>query len=479
VSPRFSLRRGLHTTEFRTVHYVSGPLLFIDRASGVHYGEVVDVITPDGEVRGGQVLEVDRERAVIEVFAGTRGLDVATTRVRLGGDAARLGVGLDMLGRMLDGSGVPIDDGPPVMPEAFWDINGLPINPAARAYPSEFIETGISAIDGLNTLLRGQKLPIFSGFGLPAGQLAADIAAGARVIESEETPFVVVFAAMGITHREASMFRRRLEESGQLDRTVLFLNLADDPTIERLLTPRMALTTAEYLAFERDYHVLVILTDMTNYCEALREVATAREEVPGRRGYPGYMYTDLATIYERAGRIRDHEGSITQMIIVSMPDDDITHPIPDLSGYITEGQIVLSRDLHRRGINPPIDVLPSLSRLMNAGIGEGKTAGDHRQLADQLYAFYAEGKDLRRLVAIIGEASLSDQDRRFLQFADGFETGFVSQTWRRSIEETLAAGWRALEPFEDAALKRISPEVIRRYRPPSSGERDPAGSALS
>jgi len=479
VSSRFSLRRGLHTTEFRTVHYVSGPLLFIDRASGVHYGEVVDVITPDGEVRGGQVLEVDRERAVIEVFAGTRGLDVATTRVRLGGDAARLGVGLDMLGRMLDGSGVPIDDGPPVMPEAFWDINGLPINPAARAYPSEFIETGISAIDGLNTLLRGQKLPIFSGFGLPAGQLAADIAAGARVIESEETPFVVVFAAMGITHREASMFRRRLEESGQLDRTVLFLNLADDPTIERLLTPRMALTTAEYLAFERDYHVLVILTDMTNYCEALREVATAREEVPGRRGYPGYMYTDLATIYERAGRIRDHEGSITQMIIVSMPDDDITHPIPDLSGYITEGQIVLSRDLHRRGINPPIDVLPSLSRLMNAGIGEGKTAGDHRQLADQLYAFYAEGKDLRRLVAIIGEASLSDQDRRFLQFADGFETGFVSQTWRRSIEETLAAGWRALEPFEDAALKRISPEVIRRYRPPSSGGRDPAGSALS
>lgn len=470
MSPRLSLRRGLHTTEFRTVHYVSGPLLFIDRASGVHYGEVVDVITPDGEVRGGQVLEVNRERAVIEVFAGTRGLDIATTRVRLGGDAARLGVGLDLLGRMLDGSGVPIDGGPPVMPEAFWDINGLPINPAARAYPSEFIETGISAIDGLNTLLRGQKLPIFSGFGLPAGQLAADIASGARVVGSEDTPFVVVFAAMGITHRESSMFRRRLEESGQLDRTVLFLNLADDPTIERLLTPRMALTTAEYLAFERGYHVLVILTDMTNYCEALREVATAREEVPGRRGYPGYMYTDLATIYERAGRIRDHEGSITQMIIVSMPDDDITHPIPDLSGYITEGQIVLSRDLHRRGINPPIDVLPSLSRLMNAGIGEGKTADDHRQLADQLYAFYAEGKDLRRLVAIIGEASLSDQDRRFLQFADGFESGFVSQTRRRSIEETLAAGWQALEPFEDAALKRISPEVIRRYRPVSSGE---------
>jgi len=461
----FSLRRGLHTIEFQTVNYVSGPLLFINRAEGVHYGEEVEVIAPDGEVRSGQVLEVDRERAVIEVFAGTRGLDIATTRIRLGGDAARLGVGLDLLGRMLNGSGDPIDDGPPVMPEAFWDINGLPINPAARAYPSEVIETGISAIDGLNTLLRGQKLPIFSGFGLPAGQLAADIAGGARVIGSAEAPFVVVFVAMGITHREASMFRRRLEESGQLDRTILFLNLADDPTIERLLTPRMALTAAEYLAFEKGYHVLVILTDMTNYCEALREVATAREEVPGRRGYPGYMYTDLATIYERAGRIRDHEGSITQLIIVSMPDDDITHPIPDLSGYITEGQIVLSRDLHRRGIDPPIDVLPSLSRLMNAGIGEGKTRRDHRQLADQLYAFYAEGRDLRRLVAIIGEASLSDQDRRYLEFADRFEHEFIAQSWRRSIEETLSMGWQVLEPFDEASLKRISPEVIRAYRP--------------
>jgi len=295
--------------------------------------------------------------------------------------------------------------------------------------------------------------------------LAADIAGGARVIGSAEAPFVVVFVAMGITHREASMFRRRLEESGQLDRTILFLNLADDPTIERLLTPRMALTAAEYLAFEKGYHVLVILTDMTNYCEALREVATAREEVPGRRGYPGYMYTDLATIYERAGRIRDHEGSITQLIIVSMPDDDITHPIPDLSGYITEGQIVLSRDLHRRGIDPPIDVLPSLSRLMNAGIGEGKTRRDHRQLADQLYAFYAEGRDLRRLVAIIGEASLSDQDRRYLEFADRFEHEFIAQSWRRSIEETLSMGWQVLEPFDEASLKRISPEVIRAYRP--------------
>ena len=467
MTSRFSLRRGLHTTEYQTVDYVSGPLLFIDRAKGVHYGEVVNVIAPDGEMRGGQVLEVDRERAVIEVFAGTRGLDLATTRIQLGGDAARLGVGIDLLGRMLDGSGVPIDGGPPVMPEAFWDVNGLPINPAVRAHPSEYIETGISAIDGLNTLLRGQKLPIFSGFGLPGGKLAADIAAGARVGGSTESPFVVVFAAMGITHREAGLFRRRLEESGQLDRTVLFLNLADDPTIERLLTPRMALTTAEYLAFERGYHVLVILTDMTNYCEALREVATAREEVPGRRGYPGYMYTDLATIYERAGLLRDHDGSITQMIIVSMPDDDITHPIPDLSGYITEGQIVLSRDLHRRGIDPPIDILPSLSRLMNSGIGEGKTREDHRQLADQLYAFYAEGRDLRRLVAIIGEASLSDIDRSYLEFADRFESEFVSQSWHRDIEETLGIGWSVIAPFEDDSLKRISPDLIERFRHPA------------
>ena len=472
MTDRYALRRGLHTTEFQTVDYVSGPLLFIDRAAGVHYGEVVDVVAPDGEVRGGQVLEVDRDRAVIEVFSGTRGLDVASTKVRLGGDAARLGVGMDLLGRMLDGSGVPIDGGPPVMPEAFWDINGLPINPAARAYPSEFIETGISAIDGLNTLLRGQKLPIFSGFGLPGPELAADIAAGARVVGDAEAGFVVVFAAMGITHREASFFRTRLEESGQLDRTVLFLNLADDPTIERLLTPRMALTAAEYLAFQRGLHVLVILTDMTNYCEALREVATAREEVPGRRGYPGYMYTDLATIYERAGRLRDHEGSITQLVIVSMPDDDITHPIPDLSGYITEGQIVLSRELHRRKVSPPIDVLPSLSRLMNAGIGGGKTRADHRQVADQLYAFYARGRELRRLVAIIGEASLSPDDRSFLVFADDFEQRFIGQQGRRSVEQTLHAGWEQLAPFADEQLKRISVETIAAHRPAAASRRD-------
>jgi V/A-type H+-transporting ATPase subunit B len=459
-----TLRRGLHTSEFQTVYSVSGPLIFIDHAEGVHSDEVVEIVAPNGEIRGGNVLEVNRQRAVIEVFSGTRGLDVATTRVRLGGDAARLGVGLDLLGRMLDGSGRPIDGGPPVMPEAFWDVNGLPINPAARRYPSEYIETGVSTIDALNTLVRGQKLPIFSGFGLPAGRLAADIASRASVRGTEGEDFVVVFAAMGITHREASFFRRHLEESGQLNRTVLFMNLADDPTIERLLTPRLALTTAEYLAFERDYHVLVILTDMTNYCEALREVATAREEVPGRRGYPGYMYTDLATIYERAGRLHGHDGSVTQLVIVSMPDDDITHPIPDLTGYITEGQIVLSRELFRRGIDPPVDVLPSLSRLMNAGIGDGKTRADHRQVADQVYAFYAQGRDLRRLVAIIGESSLSDQDRRYLDFANSFEDRFVDQQEGRTIEQSLDLAWELLELFTDAELKRIDPDLITEHR---------------
>ena len=458
------LRRGLHSVEFQTVYYVSGPLIFIDRAVGVHAGEVVDVVAPDGEIRRGQVLEIDRERAVIEVFSGTRGLDTATTSVRLGGDAARLAVGPGLLGRILDGAGRPIDGGPPVMAEAFWDVNGLPINPSARRNPSEFIETGISAIDGLNTLLRGQKLPIFSGFGLPAGELAAEIAAAARVVGAGDEPFVVVFAAMGITHREASFFRRSLEDSGQLNRTVLFMNLADDPTIERLITPRLALTAAEYLAFHHDFHILVILTDMTNYCEALREVATAREEVPGRRGYPGYMYTDLATIYERAGRLHGHAGSVTQLVIVSMPDDDITHPIPDLSGYITEGQIVLSRDLHRRGIAPPIDVLPSLSRLMSGGIGAGKTREDHREVADQIYALYAQGRDLRKLVAIIGEASLTEADLRFLEFADAFEQRFVGQETGRTIDQTLDLAWELLSAFPDNELKRISPEMIATHR---------------
>ena len=465
--------RGLRRIELKTVTYVSGPLLFIDQAAGVHAEEVVEVVAPDGEVRRGQVLEVDGGRAVIEVYSGTRGLDIATTRVRLGGDSARIGVGTGLLGRMFDGSGAPADGGPPPMPEEFWDVNGLPINPAARRYPSEYIETGISTIDGLNTLVRGQKLPIFSGFGLPAGELAADIATHARVVGAQQDEFVVVFAAMGTTAREASFFRRHLEEGGRLNRTVLFLNLADDPTIERLLTPRLALTTAEFLAFERGMHVLVILTDMTNYCEALREVATAREEVPSRRGFPGYMYTDLASIFERAGRLHDHQGSVTQLVILSMPDDDITHPIPDLSGYITEGQIVLSRELHRRGVFPPVDVLPSLSRLMNAGIGKGKTREDHRPVADQLYSLYAQGRDLRQLIAVVGEGSLSDSDRRILDFAESFEHRFVHQDDRRSLDTTIDLAWDLLADFPDDDLKRIPPHLLERRRGRDGSEQEP------
>ena len=397
---------SLLTVLYRTGRFAAGPLLIFERVKDVGLGEIAFITAPDGQERLGQVLELDGERAVIQVFEGVAGLDVDRTLTRFSGRGARIGVGLGMLGRIFDGSGHPIDGGPPLVPEAMLDVNGLPINPYARAHPSDFIQTGISAIDGLNTLVRGQKLPIFSGFGLPANELAAQIAAQAQV-KNESSDFVVIFAALGITHREASFFRRSLEASGALSHAVLFLNLADDPAVERLLTPRAALTAAEFLAFEHDLHVLVILTDMTNYCEALREVATAREEVPGRRGYPGYMYTDLATLYERAGRIRGRSGSITQLIILTMPDDDITHPIPDLTGYITEGQIVLSRELHRKGVYPPIDVLPSLSRLMNAGIGPGKTREDHRAVADQLYAFYARGRDLRRLVAIIGEGGLT------------------------------------------------------------------------
>ena len=455
-----SNRRGLATVELQTVVYVSGPLLFVEHAGGVHAEEVVEVVTPDGEVRSGQVLEVDGSRAVIEVYSGTRGLDLATTRVRLGGDSSRLGVGMDLVGRMFDGSGQPIDGGPPIMPEEFWDVNGLPINPAARRYPSEFIETGISTIDGLNTLARGQKLPIFSGFGLPAGELAADIATHARVPGALDDDFVVVFAAMGTTAREASFFRKHLEEGGRLNQTVLFMNLADDPTIERLLTPRLALTTAEFLAFERDLHVLVILTDVTNYCEALREVATAREEVPGRRGYPGYMYTDLASIFERAGRLHGRVGSVTQLVILSMPDDDITHPIPDLTGYITEGQLVLSRDLHRRGVYPPIDVLPSLSRLMNAGIGSERTRAGHREWADQLYALYARGREARLMSTIVGEAGLPEGDRRALAFADRFERELVGQgEARRTLDETLAVGWCLLESLPREDLTRMTEEA--------------------
>jgi V/A-type H+-transporting ATPase subunit B len=457
---------SLITKEYRTLSRIAGPLIFVERIRDVAYGEIVEITGPGSDTRLGQVLEVDRQRGIVQVFGGTGGLDLARTRARFTGDVARLSVSLAMLGRVLDGSGRPIDGGPPIITETALDINGLPINPAVRTHPSEFIQTGVSAIDGLNTLTRGQKLPIFSGAGLPANALAAQIAAQAAVISAGEggESFAVVFAAIGITHREASFFMDQFRAGGAMDRTVLFINRADDPTIERLLTPRAALTAAEYLAFTHDRHVLTIMTDMTNYCEALREVAAAREEVPGRRGYPGYMYSDLASLYERAGRICGQAGSITQLVILTMPDDDITHPIPDLTGYITEGQIVLSRDLHRKGFYPPIDVLPSLSRLMNAAIGEGQTRADHRTVADQLYALYAQGRDLRRLVAIVGEAALSGDDRRVLAFAERFEREFIGQGLiNRSIEDTLELAWDLLSTMPVELLKRIPQEFIAKY----------------
>ncbi len=454
---------SLYVLDYRTLSYISGPLVFVENVRGVGYNEIVELRGADGETRLGQVLEVDRGRAVVQVFVGTHGLDLTRTRARFTGEVARLDVSLEMLGRTFNGSGEPIDDGPPLVPELRLNINGLPINPWARDHPSEFIQTGISAIDGLNTLVRGQKLPIFSGFGLPGGQLAAQIATQAEVLGHGEE-FAVVFAAIGIPHHEAAIFRRRFEASGTLERTVLFMNLADDPTIERIITPRVALTTAEYLAFEHGRHVLVIITDMTNYAEALREVSAAREEVPGRRGYPGYLYTDLASLYERAGRIKERAGSITQLLILTMPDDDITHPIPDLTGYITEGQIVLSRELHRRGIFPPIDPLPCLSRLMNAGIGAGRTRADHRQVADQLYALYAQGRSLRRLVAIVGEAGLSAEDQRVLHFAEAFEREFIHQgDTNRPLAETFDRAWRLLGMLPKRALKRLKTEFIEEY----------------
>ena len=457
----------LTSREYRTLSLIKGPLITVERVVGVAYGEVAEVTGSDGAVRLGQVLEVDRLRCVVQVFAGTSGLDLRRTSVRFTGDVARLDVSLSMLGRVFNGRGQAIDGGPSIIPEASLPINGLPINPAARSHPREFIQTGISAIDGLNTLTRGQKLPIFSGAGLPANQLAVQIASQARVISApgaEDAVFSVVFAAIGITHREASYFLDQFWAGGAMERTVVFLNHADDPTIERLFTPRAALTVAEYLAYTHRRHVLVIMTDITNYCEALREGSAAREEVPGRRGYPGYMYSDLASLYERAGRIAGNPGSVTQLVILTMPDDDITHPIPDLTGYITEGQIVLSRDLHRRGIYPPIDALPSLSRLMHAGIGEGKTRSDHRVVADQLYALYAEGRDLRRLVAIVGEAALGEQDRRVLAFAERFERAYVGQGMvDRDIEETLREAWELLSMMPPDALKRVPPEYVARY----------------
>jgi V/A-type H+/Na+-transporting ATPase subunit B len=458
----------LLTVEHETVSYVAGPLLVAEQMTGVGYDELVEVVS-DGRVRRGRILALEGDRAVVQVLDGTTGLSLPGTRVRTRGEVARVAVGDDLVGRILDGSGTPMDGGPPLRAEEYRDVNGAPINPVARNHPSEFIETGISAIDGLNTLVRGQKLPIFSGFGLPAAELAAQIASDAAVPAAGEDAFVVVFAAMGVTQREAAFFRSTFAGSAALERTVLFLNTAEDPAVERLLTPRAALTVAEHLAFDRGRHVLVVLTDITNYCEALRELSAAREEIPGRRGYPGYMYTDLASLFERAGRIRGRAGSVTQLMILSMPDDDITHPIPDLTGYITEGQIVLSRELDRRGISPPIDVLPSLSRLMNAGIGAGKTREDHRAVADQLYAALARGRDLRRLVSIVGEAALSEAERRYLAFADSFEQTLVNQgATRRTIEQTLELAWTLLRDLPPDDLKRIDPALVERYAGPGA-----------
>ncbi len=451
--------------EYKTISKVAGPLIFVEKTEPVGFGELVTITLPDGTVKRGQVLDTSKDVVVVQVFEGTRGIDASST-VRFTGDIVRLPCSKDMLGRVLSGSGEPIDGGPKIVPEERREIIGAAINPYARQYPREFIQTGISAIDGMNTLVRGQKLPIFSGSGLPHNDIALQIARQAKV-RGEGEEFAVIFAAMGITHEEAYQFMKDFERTGALERAVVFLNLADDPAIERILTPRMALTAAEFLAYEYDLHVLVILTDMTNYCEALREMSAAREEVPGRRGYPGYMYTDLATIYERAGRIRGRKGTITQMPILTMPGDDITHPIPDLTGYITEGQIVLSRELHAKGIYPPIDVLPSLSRLMKEGIGEGMTRDDHVQWNDQMYAAYAEGVDLRGLVAIVGEEALSERDRAYLRFADEFEKRFVQQGKYedRDIEYTLDLGWELLALLPESELTKIEKKYIEKYHP--------------
>ncbi|MGL5809162.1 MAG: V-type ATP synthase subunit B [Nocardioides sp.] len=461
----------LYSVGLTSISRVAGPLIVVEVARGVSYGELVDVVIDEpAEVRRGQVLEVSGDRAIVQVFGGTVGIGTAGTTVITRARRARTGVGLDYLGRVLDGSGRPRDGGPEPIAEATADVNGQAINPVARDHPDQMIETGLSVVDVLLTLVRGQKLPIFSGYGLPAEELAARIAADATVPgERAGEGFAVVFAAMGATRRSAEFFRNRLAEGPARHRSVLLLNLAEDPTAERLLTPRVALTIAEHLAFERGLHVLVVLTDMTSYCEALREVSAAREELPGRRGYPGYMYTDLSTIYERAGRVRGRPGSLTQLPILTMPEDDISHPVPDLTGYITEGQLVLSRVLQRQGVFPPVDVLPSLSRLMSSGIGEGRTREDHRAVADQIYACYARGVEVRRLLSIIGESALSAQDRRFLAFCERFEREFIGQgRERRTTGESLDLAWRLLAPFDDIDLARVTPELRRRFAPPTS-----------
>ena len=465
ISPMPEEREDLTTKEYTDVRYISGPLLVVYGARELSYSAQVDIILGDGTERAGQVLEVNREFAVIQVLEGTLGLDVATAKVRLREDVVRFGVSRDMIGRIFNGRGLPRDGLPPVVPEARLPIVGAPINPVARGRPQDFIQTGISALDGFNTLVRGQKLPIFSGAGLPANEIATMIMRHATV-RGEGEEFLVILGAIGLTQREYAFFLNEFAEMGAGSRFIAFINLADDPTIERILTPRFALTAAEYFAFTLDYHVLVILTDLTNYAEALREISAARDEVPGRRGYPGYLYTDLATIYERAGRIKGRKGSITQIPILTMPDDDITHPIPDLTAYITEGQIFLSRELHRKGIFPPIDVLMSLSRLMNQGIGPGKTREDHREWSNQLYAAYARGKDMRRLVAIVGEDALGEMDRMYLRFADRFESEMIGQgTEARTIEETLEVGWRLLAEMPESELTKIRREYINKYLP--------------
>lgn len=450
--------------EYTTITQISGPLIVVEQVREVHYDELVEVETGTGEVRRGRVLEASEGKALVQLFEGTTGLDVTSSKVRFLGRVLEIPVSPDILGRIFDGAGNPIDGGPRIIPEKRLDINGSPINPYARAYPSEFIQTGISAIDCMNPLVRGQKLPIFSGAGLPHAQMAAQIARQATVLSASE-PFAVVFGAMGITFEEADYFISDFRRTGAIDRAVLFVNLANDPVIERIATPRMALTVAEYLAFERDMHVLVILTDMTNYAEALREVSAARKEVPGRRGYPGYMYTDLASMYERAGRIRGKKGSITQIPILTMPEDDKTHPIPDLTGYITEGQIVLSRELHKKGIYPPINVSISLSRLKDKGIGAGKTREDHADVLNQLSDAYDRGKEARELSVVLGEAALTETDKLFLKFADAFENTFVKQgpTENRPIEYTLDLGWKLLAMLPRSELKRVSEKNVQKY----------------
>ena len=457
--------------EYLNIQDIVGPLILLQEVEGVTYGELAEIKLASGEVRRGRVLEIADHRALVQVFEGTRGISKEDVKVKFLGKGMEIGVSNDVVGRIFNGAGEVIDGGPPIIPSKYLNINGNPINPFARDYPKEFIQTGISSIDGMNALVRGQKLPIFSGFGLPHAKISAQIARQAKVLHSKER-FAVVFAAMGVTFEEANYFITDFKRTGAIERAVLFINLADDPTIERVAIPRMALTVAEYLAYEQDAHILVIFTDMTNYCEALREISAARKEVPGRRGYPGYLYTDLATIYERAGRIKGKNGSITQIPILTMPEDDKTHPIPDLTGYITEGQLILSRLLHSQGIYPPIDVLPSLSRLKDKGIGKDKTREDHADVVNQLYAAYAKGKYVKELAVVLGESALTPADVQYMKFSELFEKVFVSQgeEENRTIEETLNLGWKILGFLPKTELKRIKQVYIERYYKPLSSE---------